>query len=142
MDPSSNSTIKEQFAKPLAVGLVAAGVAALFLGQDGVYLSVSGMEVPAPLLLGAVVGATDFVAEFAHNYVYPEIDPDNKWSTWATGLFAPAVAGASAVIILGPVTGMIQYNSSALIRVFALGAIAEATGDYVHSSILEPGLGL
>lgn len=143
MDNSSGSvTIKEQFAKPLAVAIIAAGVAFVFLGQGGISVDFAGMAIPAPLLLGAVVGATDFVAEFAHNYVYPEIDPNNKWSTWTTGLFAPAVAGASAVIILGPVTGLINYDTGSLLRVFALGAVAEATGDYFHSKVLEPGIGL
>ena len=116
----------DTISKPLSAGLIA-GVAGLLLGAT----DLGPMNIPSYVLLGGTVAASTAIAEIGKNYIIPK----SNTSSVIQMIAEPALTGVSTVVV-NSLLG--ASDSSAMIKVFLVGAISNVGSDYVARNVVTP----
>ena len=121
---------------PAIKGAIAGIAAHVVLGVGDSKLSLGGMVVGAPLVIGVSVAGASIASELSHDYLLSKIKPNASLADFEAKALAPeltdlATIGA-AYVTIGPVTDM-----RAALELAAVGAGAEISGTYAHSMIMS-----
>ena len=121
---------------PAIKGTIAAIAASVVLGVGDSKLSLGGMVLGAPTVIGVSVAGASLVSELSHDFILAKIKPNASLADFETKALAPALTAAATIgaayLTIGPVTDM-----RAALELAAVGAGAEIGGTYAHSMIMS-----
>jgi hypothetical protein len=135
---STSSKLKNQFARPVVVGIVSA-VGAMAVGLNyNVTVPIVG-SISKPVFFGALGVASSLATETVHQWVLPYL-PQSEFAVKAeNALIAPAIHAALNV-------GALQLAYPNILKVFGMmepaliGAGAEIAGGYSFNAFVAPAL--
>ena len=121
---------------PAIKGAITGVAASALLGVGDSKLSLGGMVVGAPLVIGVSVASASIVNELSHDYILAKIKPNAQLADFETKSIAPLLTAAATIgaayVVIGPVTDV-----RAALELAAVGAGAEVGGSYAHSMIMS-----
>ena len=106
------------------------------LGVSDSKLSLGGMVMGAPTVIGVSVASASIVSELSHDFVLSKIKPNASLADFEAKALAPALTAAATIgaayLSIGPIGDM-----RAALELAALGAGSEIGGAYAHSMIMS-----
>ena len=121
---------------PLMKGAIGGIASNYILGVGDSKLSLAGMALSAPTVIGVSVAGASLVSELSHDFVLAKIKPNAQLADFEQKALAPALTAAATIgaayLTIGPVTDM-----RAALELAAIGAGAEIGGSYAHGMILS-----
>lgn len=131
---STSSKLKEQFAKPVIVGLVSA-IGAKALGMDyNVQLPLIG-DVSAPVFYGVLGTASSLATETLHQWVLPYLPQSSYAVQVENALLSPAINAALNVGVLYLMyPGILNVNGYT--NPVVLGAGSQIVGAYGYNNFI------
>ena len=120
-----------------AIKSAIAGIAAsVVLGVGDSKLSLGGMVLGAPMVIGVSVAGASLASELSHDYILAKIKPNASLADFEAKALAPALTAAATIaaayVTIGPVTDM-----RAALELAAVGAGSEIGGSYSHSMVMS-----
>ena len=121
---------------PAMKGTIAGIAASVVLGVGDSKLSLGGMVLGAPVVVGVSVAGASLVSELSHDYILAKIKPNASLADFEAKALAPALTAAATIaaayVTIGPVTDM-----RAALELAAVGAGSEIGGSYAHSMVMS-----
>ena len=121
---------------PAIKGAIAGIAASVVLGVGDSKLSLGGMVLGAPTVIGVSVAGASLASELSHDYILAKIKPNASLADFEVKALAPALTAAATIgaayLTIGSVTDM-----RAGLELAALGAGAEVGGSYAHSMVMS-----
>ena len=121
---------------PAMKGAIAGIAASVVLGVGDSKLSLGGMVLGAPTVIGISVAGASLASELGHDYVLSKIKPNASLADFEAKALAPALTAAATIaaayVTIGPVTDM-----RAALELAAVGAGSEIGGAYAHSMVMS-----
>lgn len=129
----SKNVLKDYIIKPAFVAGAGYVLTMAYLGEGGT-VSFFGRELDAGVAVGLAAASGSIVSSLSHDYFLPHISSDYKLSNMESTILAPAASGLGALLLLGPIGGLI--NSDVYLQAFIVGAASELSGLYVYDYLL------
>ena len=121
---------------PAMKGTIAGIAASVVLGVGDSKLSLGGMVLGAPTVIGVSVAGASLASELSHDYILAKIKPNASLADFEAKAIAPLLTGAATIAAayasIGPVTDL-----RAALELGALGAGSEIGGSYAHSMVMS-----
>ena len=121
---------------PAVKGAIAGIAASVVLSVGDSKLSLGGMVLGAPTVIGVSVAGASRASELSHDFILAKIKANASAAEFEQKALAPLLTAAAtigaATIMIGPVTDM-----RAALELGALGAGAEIGGAYAHSMVMS-----
>ena len=121
---------------PAMKGDIAGIAASVVLGVGDSKLSLGGMVLGAPMVIGVSVAGASLASELSHDYILAKIKPNASLADFEAKALAPALTAAATIaaayVTIGPVTDM-----RAALELAAVGAGSEIGGSYAHSMVMS-----
>ena len=121
---------------PAIKGAIAGIATSVVLGVGDSKLSLGGMTIGAPMVVGVSVAGASLASELSHNYILAKIKPNASLADFEAKALAPALTALATIgasyITIGPVTDM-----RAALELAAVGAGAKIGGSYAHGMIMS-----
>ena len=121
---------------PAMKGAIAGIAASVVLGVGDSKLSLGGMVLGAPTVIGVSVAGASLASELSHDYILTKIRPNTSLADFEAKALAPALTAAATIaaayVTIGPVS-----DARAFIELGALGAASEIGGAYAHSMVMS-----
>ena len=121
---------------PAMKGAIAGIAASVVLGIGDSKLSLGGMVLGAPVVIGVSVASASLASELSHDYILAKIKPNASLADFEAKALAPALRAAATIgaayLTIGPVTDM-----RAALELAVIGAGSEIGGAYAHSMIMS-----
>ena len=114
-----------------------AGVAAsAVLGLGDSKLSLGGMVMGAPSVIGISVAGASLASSLSHDFILAKIKPNASLADFEARALAPALTAAATIAAAYATIGPISDVRAAL-ELGALGAGSEIGGTYAHSMVMS-----
>ncbi len=121
---------------PAMKGAIAGVAASVLLGVGDSKLSLGGMVLGAPTVIGVSVASASLASELSHDYILAKIKPNASLAEFEAKALAPALTAAATIgaayLTIGPVSDL-----RAVLELGALGAGSEVGGSYAHSMVMS-----
>ena len=121
---------------PAMKGAIAGIAASVVLGVGDSKLSLGGMVLGAPVVVGVSVASASLATELSHDYLLSKIKPNASLADFEAKALAPALTAAATIaaayVTIGPVTDL-----RAALELAAVGAGSEIGGSYAHSMVMS-----
>ena len=121
---------------PAMKGAIAGIAASVVLGVGDSKLSLGGMVLGAPTVIGVSVAGASLVTELSHDLILAKIKPNASLADFEAKALAPALTAAATIdaayTTIGPVSDL-----RAALELGALGAGSEIGGSYAHSMVMS-----
>ena len=121
---------------PAMKGAIAGIAASVVLGVGESKLSLGGMVLGAPTVIGVSVAGASIVSELSHDFVLAKIKPNASLADFEQKALSPLLTAAATIaaayVTIGPVTDM-----RAALELAAVGAGSEVGGTYAHGMIMS-----
>ena len=108
------------------------GAAASFIMGESENMTVGGMDVPVPVVIGISTGVSSIAADYANDMWYPDMARNERLSNLTSAAVGLGVSGASTSLLLNRGIGDNNVNA------FVLGAASYAAGDWVTNRFVNP----
>lgn len=108
------------------------GATASFIMGENDSLTVGGMDIPVPVVIGLSTGASSIAADYANDMWYPDTSEPDRLMNLSTAAVGLGVSGASTSLLLNKGIGDNNVNA------FILGAATYAAGDWVTNRFVNP----
>ena len=122
--------------KPAIVAGIGVGLSKMMVSGQVLSLR-GGTEVPLGVALFGALYAASLAGELAHSYLYPAVDPLQKFSVPASALTSVGLVGAADIAALY-LANPDSINELGLGSVFIQAGVAEGLGDYIYSNFVAP----
>lgn len=110
---------------------VIGSLGSVLMGEKDTVISVLGVNLPAPVAIGGVVGAASIGSELAHDYILPHIPKNERFVNLESSALAVGSAGGLTAAIL-TYAGAPRENWA---NSFALGGGSVVLGQYANNSL-------
>ena len=121
---------------PAMKGAIAGIAASVVLGVGESKLSLGGMVLGAPTVIGVSVAGASIVSELSHDFVLAKIKPNASLADFEQKALSPLLTAAATIaaayVTIGPVTDM-----RAALELAAVGAGSEIGGTYLDGMLMS-----
>jgi hypothetical protein len=124
--------LSDETIKALMTAAIGAVGSIVLMGEGDTKVPIFGIDIPAPILIGAATGLSSFGADLAHDYVLPHIPKNEKlvnMEAAALSIGAGAI-GTTGILYYGTGMPLSNWMNSSL-----LGGGSVVLGDYAHSKL-------